>query len=106
MNVEISKSNKEGKKLKAVIDNKKTIHFGSTPYSDFTQHKDEDRKKKYLDRHKKREDWTKTGIDTAGFYAKHLLWSEQTLEKSVDKLNKKYKDIKFTYSPNKKSSYG
>ena len=53
MNVEISKSNNEGKKLKAVIDNKKTIHVGSTPYSDFTQHKDEDRKKRYLARHKK-----------------------------------------------------
>ena len=29
MNIEISKSNKSDKKLKAVIDGKKTIHFGA-----------------------------------------------------------------------------
>ena len=97
MNVEISKSNKEGKTLKAVIDNKKTVHFGSTPYSDFTQHKDEDRKTRYLARHKKNEDHTKSGIKTAGFYSKNILWSEPTIEQSINKLNKKYKDITFKY---------
>ena len=53
MNAEISKSNKEGKKLKAVNDNKKTIHFGASGYSDYTKHKDDDRKERYLARHKK-----------------------------------------------------
>ena len=53
MNVEISKSNKEGKKLKAVIDNKKTVHFGASGYSDYTKHKDPERKEKYLASHKK-----------------------------------------------------
>ena len=105
MNVEISKSNKEGKKLKAVIDNKKTIHFGASGYSDYTKHKDDDRKQRYIDRHKKREDHTKSGIDTAGFLSRHLLWGEPTIEKSVDELNKKYKDVNFTYLPNKKSNY-
>lgn len=31
----------------------KTTHFGASGYSDFTQHKDEERKKRYLERHKK-----------------------------------------------------
>ena len=97
MNVEISKSNKEGKKLKAVIDNKKTIHFGQEGASDFTKHKDEDRKQLYINRHKKREDHTKTGVDTAGFYAKHILWNKPTIDASIADLNKKYKDVKFTY---------
>ena len=97
MNVEISKSNREGKKLKAVIDNKKTIHFGASGYSDYTKHKDEDRKQLYINRHKKREDHTKTGVDTAGFYAKHILWNKPTIDASIADLNKKYKDVKFTY---------
>ena len=53
MNIEISKSNKKDKKLTAVIDGKKTIHFGDSNYSDFTKHKDEARKERYIDRHKK-----------------------------------------------------
>ena len=41
MNIEISKSNKSDKKLKAVIDGKKTVHFGSSAHSDYTKHKDQ-----------------------------------------------------------------
>jgi len=29
----------------------KTTHFGASGYSDFTQHKDEKRKQRYLERH-------------------------------------------------------
>ena len=47
------------KKLKAVIDGKKTIHFGVAGYSDYTKHKDPDRKDNYISRHKKNENWGK-----------------------------------------------
>ena len=95
MNIEISKSNKKDKKLMAVIDGKKTIHFGQAGASDFTKHKDEDRKARYIDRHQRREDWGKTGVDTAGFMSKHLLWNKPTLQSSVNDLNKKYTDVNF-----------
>ena len=95
MDVVISKSENKNKKYKAVIDGRKTIHFGAKGYDDMTTHKDEDRKKNYIARHKKREDWTKSGVDTAGFYAKHVLWNKDTLTKSVDNLNKRFKDINF-----------
>ena len=36
----------------AVLDNKK-IHFGDSRYSDYTHHKDTERKKAYLSRHEK-----------------------------------------------------
>ena len=97
MIVEISKSNKSDKKLKAVINDNKTIHFGSSSHSDFTKHNDNQRKERYINRHKERENWTKSGVNTAGFYAKHILWGEKTIEKSIDKLNNKYKDITFKY---------
>ena len=49
----ITKSNRKDKKYMAIIDNKKTIHFGATSYEDFTTHKDEKRKQNYMTRHKK-----------------------------------------------------
>jgi hypothetical protein len=45
MNIEIKTSNKPNKKYMAVINNKKTIHFGDDRYSDYTMHKDPARKK-------------------------------------------------------------
>ena len=35
----IKRSSKDGKKYDAVIENKKTVSFGATGYSDFTKHK-------------------------------------------------------------------
>ena len=93
MDVVISKSDNKNKKYKSVIDGKKTVHFGQAGASDMTQHKDKDRKQRYIDRHKKNENWGASGVDTAGFYSKNLLWNKDTLTKSVDDINKKYKSI-------------
>ena len=93
MDIVISKSEKADKKMKAVINGKKTVHFGQAGASDFTIHNDKDRKQAYLNRHKKRENWGACGVDTSGFYAKNILWNKETLTKSVDDINKKYKSI-------------
>ena len=44
VNIVIKPSDKPNKKNMAVIDNKKTIHFGDDRYQDFTTHKNEARK--------------------------------------------------------------
>ena len=49
----ISKSKNKEKKYDARIDGKKTVSFGSAGMSDFTKHKDTERKQRYLNRHKK-----------------------------------------------------
>ena len=59
------------------------IHFGSAAHSDFTMHRDEDRKRRYLQRHAAREDWTLGGLLTPGFWSRWLLWNRRTLEASV-----------------------
>jgi len=46
MNIVIKKSTAEGKKYTAIIDNKKSIHFGAKNYEDFTQHQNPLRKKR------------------------------------------------------------
>ena len=95
MQVAIQKTNRKDKKLEAVIDGKKTVPFGQKNASDFTLNKDSERKARYINRHEKREDWTTSCIDTAGFYSKHVLWNKDTIQQSVKDSNKKYKSENF-----------
>ena len=53
MQIEIKRSHLPNKKYDAVINGRKTIPFGQKGASDFTIHKDEARKQRYLERHKK-----------------------------------------------------
>ena len=94
MRVKIRKSRRAGKKYEAEVDGK-TVAFGAAGYSDFTQHKDEERKERYIARHRKREDWMRSGIRTAGFYAKHVLWNKPTIAESVKDLNQKFSEFTF-----------
>ncbi len=52
------------------------MYFGASGYSDFTIHKDEQRKQRYIKRHNN-ENWSKSGIDTAGFLVSFVLGINQ-----------------------------
>ena len=94
MEVVITKSEKPDKKNHdAVIDGKKEHSFGAPGCSDYTKRKNPDRKKRYIDKHKKNEDWTKSGAKAAGFYNKHVLWNKPTLKASIDDINKRLKSL-------------
>ena len=99
MKVELYKSDRQGKKYKIVLvydDGKtKTIHIGQAGADDFTTHKDEKRKKAYIDRHKKRENWT--DITTAGFWSRWLTWNKPSLSASI-------KDIETRFNVNIKKN--
>ena len=47
---------KTDRKLKAVIYGLKTVHVGASGYSDYIKHKDDERKQRYSNIHKKNED--------------------------------------------------
>jgi hypothetical protein len=83
------KSTKEEKKYMVTI-GRKTIHFGSAGMSDFTKHKTEDRKRLYILRHKVRENWKKSGIKTAGFWSRWILWNKPTLTGSIKDTEKRF----------------
>lgn len=91
------KSNKPEKKFMIKFTNpntnkENTIYFGQAGASDMTQHKDEERKARYIKRHKGMgEKWNNP--TTPGFYALHLLWNKPTLTESINDTMKKY-DIK------------
>lgn len=91
MNFYITKSKRQNKKWD-LLDGDKTyiLSFGDNRYDDYTKHHDEKRKQLYITRHQKREDWTKNGIRTAGWWAKHLLWGEKTIEGSIRDINNRF----------------
>ena len=86
-------SNPDKKKYDAIVEGKK-VSFGATGYSDFTKHKDEERKKNYIARHQVNQNWN--DLKTAGAWSKHLLWNKATISASIKDMEKKFNiDIKF-----------
>ena len=64
------KSDKPTKKYHIITNDNKKVYFGATGYSDFTIHKDEARKQRSIDRHKKNESkyWNKSPSFWSRFY--------------------------------------
>jgi hypothetical protein len=91
----LSKSKKHDKKFDAIIGNK-TVSFGSKGYSDFTIHHDYDRMKRYENRHRSRENWSKSGIKSAGFWSKWVLWNKPGLMASIKDTERRF-GIKIRY---------
>ena len=93
MKVVITKDNETNKKMKAVFydkDNKKvkTTRFGADGYSDYTKHKDDERKKRYIDRHKKNENWNDP--KAAGTLSRYILWNKPTIKASIDDYKRRF----------------
>ena len=99
----LSKSPKKDKKFRIVIPSGKSVDFGGKGYSDYTIHKDLSRMRLYVQRHggsvpnrnkddlqnrmlkvkkSSKENWTKSGINSAGFWSRWLLWSYPNLKKA------------------------
>ena len=69
----------------------KKVSFGASGYSDFTKHKDEERKERYIARHKVNQDWK--DYTTSDMWAKNILWNKPTIEASVKDTNKKFPNL-------------
>ena len=89
----LKKSSKPDKKYEAVIDGKKTVSFGATGYSDFTKHKDEERKQRYIARHGATQSWK--DIEKPQTWARYILWEKKPIPEAVKNMEKKFNiDIK------------
>ena len=102
MPVKLTKLTKGDKKFSAVFFDKEgkklnTVRFGARGMSDFTIHKDPERMRRYIDRHEKREDWTRAGKYTPGFWSRWLLWSKPSFTDAL-KLTEQKLGEKITYS--------
>ncbi len=98
-----------GKKFEAVFTDGKSVRFGAAGASDYTKHKDPARMAKYVHRHGGRktnavapkaihadmlrvtrsakENWSASGVKTAGFWSRWLLWSHPSLRSAVRQVN-------------------
>ena len=93
MYVQLDKSDREGKKYKAVFydNNRKkiiTTHFGAVGYQDYTNHHSDEQKQLYLNRHEKNENWN--DFTSAGSLAYHLLWTEKSISRAFNKYLSKF----------------
>ena len=67
----------------------KKVYFGAAGMSDYTIHKDEARKQRYINRHQKNENWN--DINTAGAWSRWLLWNKPSIRA-------RYSDIKSRFN--------
>tara|TARA_R100001463_G_scaffold110720_2_gene165557 strand:- start:3191 stop:3502 length:312 start_codon:yes stop_codon:yes gene_type:complete len=80
--VKISKSTNKNKKLMAQFYEPntskpfKTTHFGAAGYTDYIKSKDKERRKRYLDRHRDKENWNDKF--SAGALSRYILWGTTT----------------------------
>ena len=84
--MELHKSNDGKHKYYILTESDKKVYFGAAGYSDFTKHKDEERKNRYV----KTENWTKSGINTAGWWSRWLLWNKPTIKASYGDIKKRF----------------
>lgn len=67
----------------------KTIKFGAAGMKDFTLYQKEGKqeaekhKAAYIARHSKTEDWSKSGVDTAGWWSRWVLWNLPSVSASL-----------------------
>ena len=93
--VVIRPSSRKEKKFEAIIDGK-TVPFGAKGMSDFTLHKDEARKQRYIKRHRGLgEDWG--NAYSSGFYAYRVLWNRPTIEESIADMNRRFSNYHFIF---------
>jgi len=92
--VVIKTSTKPEKKLMAIFYKHvggpkiKTVHFGSAGMDDFTRTRDEAQKKRYLDRHRKNENWN--DYMSAGALSRWILWNKPTRAEAIKSYKKRF----------------
>lgn len=91
--IKITKSNKKDKKLMAIFENchtdrRKTVHFGAAGMSDYTIHKDPERKQRYINRHSKNEHWNNP--ISAGSLSRWILWNKTSLRESIKDYKRRF----------------
>ncbi len=84
--VKITKSPNAGKKYRAYFSDNTHTDFGAVGYQNYggvgsARHLDEERKRRYIQRHKARENWNNP--KSAGSLSRWILWNKSTFSASV-----------------------
>jgi hypothetical protein len=91
------KSDKPKYKYYIITSTGRKVYFGAAGYNDHTiyyhkegKEKADKMKRAYITRHSKSENWAKSGIDTAGFWSRWLLWNKPTIQASYNDIKKRF----------------
>lgn len=90
--ISIKKSPKKDKKYVASFCKNgriKQTHFGAKGMSDYTKHKDKQRKSRYIQRHKSRENWRDP--TSAGALSRYILWGKPSFRESVSDYKRRFR---------------
>lgn len=97
MEIWFEKSKVKGKRIAALLykdgEYLRTINFGSVNHENYLIHQDYQRKRRYINRHKKTENWNEIN---AGSLSRYILWGEKTLDDSIKKYEKMF-NVKIYY---------
>lgn len=91
----LQKSRSPNKKFMVTVDST-NVNFGAKGYSDYTKHKNKSRMRRYEKRHKSRENWKKSGMRSAGFWSKWILWNKPGFLESIKDTQKRF-GVKIVY---------
>ena len=92
--LKLEKSNKAGKKFKAVLDNGKTIDFGSNVSQTYVEGASKSKRDNYLKRHlanSTEKNHIENLVMSPALLSASLLWNTPSLKKNIELLNKKLK---------------
>jgi len=91
--VKIARSPRPEKKLRAFFSDGTHTDFGASGYQNYggvgkERHLDKERKRRYIQRHKSRENWSNP--KTPGALSRWILWEKDTLKESIAAYKKKF----------------
>jgi hypothetical protein len=84
----LSHSSRKWKKFDVVTPDGHKVSFGDNRYSDYTQHHDDERKRRYLTRHQSAENWR--NLETAGAWSRWLLWNQPSIAQSARDMERRF----------------
>ena len=92
MSYTLSPSKRSSKKWMVTTPEGKVVHFGAAGYEDYTTHGDSRRRDLYLSRASRQPgvDWSESGVDTPGWWARWLLWSKPSLKSAIREIKNRF----------------
>lgn len=89
--ISIKPSDRPNKKYMAMFEDKhefRIVYFGASGYTDYTTNHDDEKKRLYLLRHRKNENWNNP--ITSGALSRWILWNKPTLNDSISDFKKRF----------------
>jgi hypothetical protein len=89
--ISIKPSDRPNKKYMAMFEDKhefRIVYFGASGYTDYTTNHDDEKKRLYLLRHRKNENWNNPM--TSGALSRWILWNKPTLNDSISDFKKRF----------------